>query len=116
MTWTPAPGNAGTYTDVTFFVSDGLHDISETTTLLIASTIAAPTFVRPADRTVREGDPVRIQLAATDPQGLPLTYSSNLLPPGGLLDPATGLVEHNATRPRPSRRRNRRPRKECRPL
>ena len=42
---------------------------------------------------LREGDAVRIQLAASDPEQDPLTYSSNLLPGGAFLDPVTGVFE-----------------------
>src|SRR5437660_379421 len=36
LTWTPGFGQAGTYTNVRFTVSDGVNRVSETTTLLIA--------------------------------------------------------------------------------
>jgi YD repeat-containing protein/VCBS repeat-containing protein len=93
LEWTPAPGQAGTYPDVRFLVSDGLHEVSATTTLLIAATNRPPTLVRPADLTVREGDTVRLPLRAGDPDGDALTFSSDLLPGGATLNPTTGLFE-----------------------
>ena len=60
LTWTPDFHAAGTYT-ITFTVSDGLHQVSGRTTLLIARGNAPPTLVRPADVTVGQGDPVRIR-------------------------------------------------------
>ena len=41
-----------------------------------------PTLVRPADRTVLEGESIHIALQATDPDGDPLTFSSAMLPGG----------------------------------
>ena len=38
------------------------------------------------------GDAVVLQIAATDPDGDPLTYSATALPTGMTLDPATGLI------------------------
>src|SRR5262249_20620597 len=82
--------SAGTYT-VTFTVSDGLHQVSGQTTLLIAQGNQAPTLVRPADVTAGQGEPVRIPLQASDPDGDALTFSSPNPPPGAALNPATGL-------------------------
>src|SRR5262249_45731965 len=93
LTWTPGSQAAGTYEGVRFSVSDGLHTVSQSTTLLIAPTNQAPALVKPADRTAREGDPIRIPLLAGDPEGDTLTYSSSLLPGGAFLDPHTGLFE-----------------------
>ncbi len=93
LTWTPAAGQAGTYLNVTFFVSDGISTVSETTTLLIAPTVQPPAIQRPADRTVLEGESIHIPLAATDPNGLALTYSSAFLPGGAYLDPNTGVFD-----------------------
>src|SRR5262249_22646440 len=45
----------------------------------------------PADRTVRQRDPLRIQLLASDPDGDALTYASARLPLGAFLNSTTGL-------------------------
>ena len=95
--WTPLPGMAGTYSNVTFTVSDGLHDVSIATQFLIAPTLSPPVFAQSADRVIREGDTVRIDLSATDPQGLPLTYESSFLPGGATLDPTTGIFQWTPT-------------------
>ncbi len=97
LLWTPDDHAAGTYADVRFVVSDGLHQVSQATTLLIAPAALAPTLRRPSDRTVREGDPVRIDLQAADPDGKPLTFSSTQLPPGASLDPNTGAFRWTPT-------------------
>ena len=93
LTWTPQPGQAGTYTNVTFLVSDGITEASESTTLLIAQTDQPPTLIRPVDRTILEGEALQISLVASSADGNPLTYSSNLLPAGATLDPNTGVFD-----------------------
>lgn len=57
----------------------------------------APALIQPSDRTVREGETVRFQLQGQDPEGATLTYFSNLLPGGAVLDPKTGLFEWTPT-------------------
>ncbi|MGE3817844.1 MAG: putative Ig domain-containing protein, partial [Isosphaeraceae bacterium] len=93
LSWTPDARAAGTYEGVRFVVSDGLHQVTRVTTLLIAPTDQAPLLSRPADRTALEGEPIRIALAASDPDGDALTFSSRMLPGGASLDPLTGVVE-----------------------
>src|SRR5262249_3638641 len=93
LMWTPDGRSAGTYETVLLVVSDGIDQVSQSTTLVIAPTNQAPTLLRPADRTVREGDHVRIALSAGDPEGAVLTYGSNLLPGGAFLDPKTGVFD-----------------------
>lgn len=96
LSWTPGFEAAGTY-NVTFVVSDGIETVRQASTILIAPTNQAPTLIRPADITVREGETIRLNLPATDPEGKPLTYSSNLLPGGARLDPRTGEFEWTPT-------------------
>src|SRR5262249_38510344 len=52
LTWLPGALTAGTYTNVRFYASDGLHQVSTSTTILIAPTPQQPNLLRPADRTV----------------------------------------------------------------
>ncbi len=80
-----------------FTVSDGLHEVSQFVTFLIAPGNKPPTLLRPADRTVREGETLRIQLVADDLEAAPLRFSSNLLPGGASLDARTGLFEWTPT-------------------
>jgi hypothetical protein len=93
LIWTPDFLSAGTYEGVTFVVTDGLHQVSESTTVVIAPTPQPPTLLQPANITAQEGDAIRIALQASDPNGAPLTFSSNLLPPGAFLDPNTGVFQ-----------------------
>nr|WP_013334799.1 CARDB domain-containing protein [Gloeothece verrucosa]ADN18050.1 YD repeat protein [Gloeothece verrucosa PCC 7822] len=91
LTWTPT--TAGTYKDVTFIVSDGIEQVQKATTFIIAPTNTAPTLLPPTPKSIQEGERIRFQLQANDPEGTQLTYSSNLLPPGSYLDPKTGVFE-----------------------
>ena len=79
LIWTPDFLSAGTYEGVTFVVSDGVHQVTESTKIVIAPTPQPPTLLQPANITVQEGDAIRIALQASDPNGLPLTFSSSLL-------------------------------------
>src|SRR5262249_54268292 len=90
LTWTPDFGARGTY-PVRFTVGDGRHQVSGQTTVLIAPGNQVPSLVGPADRTLSQGQPIRIPLQAADADGDPLTFSSANLPAGAVLDPATGV-------------------------
>ena len=63
------------------------------TTLLIAPVAHPPTLVRPADRTVLEGESIHIPLQATDPDGDPLTYLQHDAAGRRYLDPNTGVFD-----------------------
>ncbi|MAE66325.1 MAG: hypothetical protein CMJ18_18805, partial [Phycisphaeraceae bacterium] len=93
MVWQPDGDDAGTYPDVRFTASDGRRSTTVSTTILIAPTNQAPSFIRPADRTIRQGDTLQLRIAGADPDLDPLTYSSTNLPPGATLHPITGLFE-----------------------
>jgi len=93
LSWVPSAGQAGTYPDIQFFVSDGVNQVSAATTLLIAPTLQPPTLVRPADRTVLEGESIYIPLQAADPNGDSINFSSAMLPSGAYLDPNTGVFD-----------------------
>ncbi|WP_404783509.1 putative Ig domain-containing protein [Altericista sp. CCNU0014] len=97
LSWTPGFEAAGTYENVQFTVSDGVNAVTQTTTILIAPVNQAPALIKPSDRTVREGETIRFQLQGQDPEGATLTYFSNLLPGGAVLDPKTGLFEWTPT-------------------
>ncbi|MEO1006362.1 MAG: putative Ig domain-containing protein, partial [Cyanobacteria bacterium J06638_38] len=94
FSWIPSFEAAGTYEDVTFVVSDGVNQVSTTTTLLIAQSNQAPTLLPIIPRTYLEGDAIRLQLQASDSDDVEtLQYSSNSLPGGAFLDPNTGVFE-----------------------
>src|SRR5262249_4629940 len=93
FSWTPDYQSAGTYPNVHFIADDGLQAVSQFTTFVIAPAPQPPTLTRPADRAVRQGDPIRIQLQVNNPEGSRLRYFSDLLPPGAVLNPQTGLFQ-----------------------
>jgi YD repeat-containing protein len=93
LAWTPGFAAAGDYRGITLTVSDGLAVDRVSFDLTVRPVDQAPTLLTPPERTVREGDPIRIQLAASDPEGAPLYYSSRFLPGGSFLDPHTGEFE-----------------------
>jgi VCBS repeat-containing protein len=93
LEWTPGPNSAGTYQNITLGVTDGVNTVTKSFTLEVTPVNQPPVLAPVADRTVREGDPIHIQLSAQDPENDPLTYSSPLLPPGATLDPTSGVFE-----------------------
>src|SRR4029078_5299569 len=60
---------------------------------LIQPVNQAPQFTPPADVTVTEGSAIHLQLRATDPEGLPVRYTSALLPGCARLNPDTGAFD-----------------------
>ena len=46
----------------------------------------SPDLVNPGSQSNGEGDNVNLQLMATDPEGDPLTWIADLLPPGLVID------------------------------
>ncbi|WP_346658742.1 Ig-like domain-containing protein [Bradyrhizobium sp. 143] len=93
LTWTPGAASAGTYQNVVLGVFDGVNRVTRSFDLIVTPVDQAPTLVPVSDRIVREGDPVRIQLRASDPENSDLTFSSPQLPTGAVLDPNTGVFE-----------------------
>ena len=93
LTWTPGSTSAGVYDNVTLGVFDGVNRVTRSFTLVVTPVDQAAVLIPVADRTVREGDPIRIQLRATDSEGATLSYYSPQLPIGAFLDPNTGIFE-----------------------
>ena len=58
---------------------------------------AAPEVTVPDDQTNDEGDTVSLPIAATDPDGDPLTYSATGLPDGLSINASTGLISGTLT-------------------
>jgi len=92
LLWTPDYESAGSY-EVVISVSDGLVAVSRGITLLIEPANAVPSLAPVASMTVREGDPIRLQLRGSDVDGGSLTYFSPLLPAWALLDRNTDVFE-----------------------
>jgi putative Ig domain-containing protein len=83
--------SAGTYS-VTAIVSDGSVSTSTTFTWTITNVDRAPALTTPADQTSVENATVSLQLAASDPDGDPLTYLADGLPPSLGINTATGEI------------------------
>ena len=58
---------------------------------------SAPTLTQPANQTGAEGSTVSVQLAGSDPDGNPLTYSATGLPAPLSVNPTTGLISGTLT-------------------
>jgi len=93
FTWTPDYHAAGTYPDVTFFASDGVSIASATVTIRVSEGYRLPVLIKPADRSVQEGDTIRFTLQASGDESAVLTYSADYLPFGATLHPVSGLFE-----------------------
>jgi PKD repeat protein len=94
---TVAVGAAGTYT-VTVSASDGSLTGSSTFTWIVTrGANHAPTLTPPADQTSAEHTAVSLQLAASDPDGDPLTYGATGLPAALTIDAGTGRISGTLT-------------------
>jgi hypothetical protein len=88
---------AGTY-NVTVSVSDGVLSTSTAFSWTMnAATNAAPSITQPANQTSTVGQPAQLQLVGSDPEGQPISFSANGLPPGLTLQSATGLISGQGT-------------------
>ncbi len=93
FSWLPGYEAAGTYPDVRFLVTDGISQASISVTLVVAEGRQAPVLIKPADRTLREGDRIRFYLQAEGDAEADLTFSCEIPPYGATLHPETGLFE-----------------------
>ena len=75
FSWVPAFNQAGTYSNITFHVSDGKDTASESITITVANINRVPVLDPIADITVNEGDTVTLNPTATDPDGDPLAFT-----------------------------------------
>jgi CSLREA domain-containing protein len=89
--WFPTYSQAGTYENVRFEVSDGNGGTDyEEITITVTNTNRAPVLTSVDDKQVAEGSELLFSVAATDPDGDSVAYSSPDLPSGATLDPSTG--------------------------
>ncbi|MBE9012320.1 putative Ig domain-containing protein, partial [Pseudanabaenaceae cyanobacterium LEGE 13415] len=101
LEWTPT--QAGTY-NVTLNVSDSgngtaanIATTQQSFQIVVRSSNQAPVLNAIAPQSVREGQLLTIQLAATDADGDRLTYRATNLPLGAVLDPVTGRLTWTPT-------------------
>jgi hypothetical protein len=86
--------------EIEFRVSDaGGNQVSEIVPITVADqpTGRAPVLSDPPDRSVDEGQPLAIQLQASDPDGDTVTFSAIGLPGGALLGSSSGLFSWTPT-------------------
>jgi hypothetical protein len=93
FSWTPGFDQAGEYIGVHFFVTDGVNTVQQVVNFIVHPANAAPQLAGVPERTVRQGDPIRIQLQGSDIDGTTLTYGGSFLPGGAWVDPVTGVFE-----------------------
>ena len=74
---------------VTFRVSDGLAEDSETITINVTHVNQAPTLVSIGSQSMTEGDSFNLVISGTDPDNDALTYSATGLPEGAVFTPST---------------------------
>lgn len=88
FTWTPTAAQVGSY-EVTFTASDGKLTDAETITISVTGGDQPPVFSNVPPQTVPVNTPLTFTVSATDPDGDPLTYSADDLPPSATFDPGT---------------------------
>src|SRR5262249_10287359 len=92
LRWQPGAQAAGRYANIEVFVTDGVNRVSRTFQIIVANVNQAPVLNPPVAQTIRDGDPLVVQLHATDPDGDKLAFSATGLPVGALLHPDTGVL------------------------
>ncbi len=91
--WIPGYDQSGFYRGILLSVTDGIETVTKSFDLEVLPANAPPLMKPVPDRTVREGDPIRIDLKAFDFDGDLLTFDSEMLPGGAFLDPNTSVFE-----------------------
>jgi hypothetical protein len=81
FTWTPNYSQAGTY-NVTFIVSDGQAQDSETITITVSNVNRAPVLAAIGNKSVNENSSLSFSVSATDADGDTIAYSVQSLPSG----------------------------------
>src|SRR5207249_1806477 len=89
FSWTPSFTQAGTYPGVTFTVSDGTATASETIAITIGNTNRTPVLAPIGNKTGSENTLLTFTVAATDPDGDAVTYTTGALPTGATFNAAT---------------------------
>jgi parallel beta-helix repeat protein len=81
LAWTPTAGQAGTY-QITFEVTDGQLQDSETVTVAAIAGNTAPSFQAIGNQTVSENSALSFSVQATDAELDAITYAATNLPAG----------------------------------
>jgi predicted RNA-binding protein with TRAM domain len=93
FTWTPGYGQAGSYQNVLFRVTDNgtpMASDAEAITITVGNVNRPPVLDPIGNKTVDEGDTLTFTIAASDPDGGDvLTFDASSLPTGAGFDPGT---------------------------
>jgi PKD repeat protein len=81
FSWRPGYDQAGTY-EVTFIVSDGQAQDSETITITVTNVNRVPVLAAIGNKVVSENSPLTFTVSATDPDGDSVEHSVQSLPAG----------------------------------
>ncbi len=84
FTWTPTAGQGGIHR-VTFTVSDGQAEDSETVTITVTGDNAPPVLSTIGGKSTHENERLAFSISATDPDGDTIAYSATNLPNGASL-------------------------------
>ena len=82
FSWTPSFDQGGTYPGVHFEVTDGTNTATEDITISVGDVNRPPVMDPIGDKSVLVGSQLWFALAATDPDGDPLSFTAQNLPPG----------------------------------
>jgi len=86
--WTPSYDQSGSH-EVTFLVSDGSAQDSETITISVTNVNRAPVLSRIGGQSGQEDELLTFALSASDPDGDTVSYSASGLPSGATLNGET---------------------------
>ena len=85
-----APATSGTYSNITFQVSDGVLTTSQTLTITVTAKVNLPPVLGMiSNKTAVVGQLTQFVISAIDPNDDPLTYSASNLPAGASFDAST---------------------------
>jgi Carboxypeptidase regulatory-like domain/Putative Ig domain/FG-GAP-like repeat/Ig-like domain CHU_C associated len=99
FSWTPTFDQSGTYTNVTFSVSDGRGGTaSESITITVTNTNRPPVLAPIGNRSIRGPNQISFVVSASDPDGDSFTLSALNLPSGSTFNPASGTFSWAPTR------------------
>ncbi|HND51258.1 MAG TPA: putative Ig domain-containing protein, partial [Pirellulaceae bacterium] len=90
--WGPEAGDAGRYSDVTAWVSDGRVTVSRMFSIVVGESNQPPTVQPATSKSMIEGDTLVMPIRASDPDGDSLVFTSPDLPIGATLNPVTGVL------------------------
>jgi len=97
LTWTPATGDAGTYT-VTFTASNSLTGSASTVITVSVPGDQAPVVTAPAARSIAEGQVLTVNVTAVDPDGDAITtLTASGVPSGATFTPGSGNTSGSLT-------------------